>query len=57
MEFEEFLVYMEKNWPERDPEAELREAFQILDRDKSGYISISELKQVRIEKIFFSFFF
>jgi Ca2+-binding EF-hand superfamily protein len=41
---------MSKHWHERDQEAELREAFRLFDRDNSGYITINELKQVKIIK-------
>jgi calmodulin len=46
IDFTEFAKYMSQHGQERDQEAELREAFRIFDRDNSGYITISELKQV-----------
>lgn len=46
LDFQEFISFMSKHWHERDQEAELREAFRLFDRDNSGYITISELKQV-----------
>merc|ERR1711910_137111 len=46
IEFEEFLSMMKKKASEVDEEAELREAFKIFDRDKDGYISMTELKKV-----------
>ncbi|CAF3302331.1 unnamed protein product [Rotaria sp. Silwood2] len=49
LDFQEFIAFMSKHWHERDQEAELREAFRLFDRDNSGYITISELKQVDFE--------
>eukprot|EP00092_Neocalanus_flemingeri_P041455 GFUD01045141.1.p1 GENE.GFUD01045141.1~~GFUD01045141.1.p1 ORF type:complete len:148 (+),score=67.57 GFUD01045141.1:62-505(+) len=46
IEFDEFLHMMKKKANEVDEEAELREAFNIFDRDMDGFISIKELKQV-----------
>ena len=37
---------MMKKAGEVDEEADLREAFKIFDRDKDGYISMTELKKV-----------
>ncbi|CAF3826258.1 unnamed protein product [Rotaria magnacalcarata] len=48
LDFQEFISFMSKHWHERDQEAELREAFRLFDRDNSGYITISELKQVML---------
>ncbi|CAF3734214.1 unnamed protein product [Rotaria sp. Silwood1] len=48
LDFQEFIAFMSKHWHERDQEAELREAFRLFDRDNSGYITISELKQVML---------
>ena len=42
---------MSKHWHERDQEAELREAFRLFDRDNSGYITINELKQVKLHSL------
>jgi calmodulin len=49
LSFEEFVILYIDNCPKHDQEAELREAFRIFDRDNSGFISISELKQVRCD--------
>merc|ERR1712142_1265265 len=46
IEFDEFLSMMMKKAGEVDEEADLREAFKIFDRDKVGYISMTELKKV-----------
>merc|ERR1712142_255585 len=46
IEFDEFLSMMMKKAGEVDEEADLREAFKIFDRDKDGYISMTELKKV-----------
>ena len=45
IDFEEF-VYVIRCCPKRDLKDELREAFQIFDKDGSGAISVDELKQV-----------
>ena len=39
---------MMKKAGEVDEEADLREAFKIFDRDKDGFISMTELKKVAI---------
>jgi len=46
IEFDEFLSMMMKKAGEVDEEADLREAFKIFDRDKDGFISMTELKKV-----------
>lgn len=46
LDFSEFATFIAAHAQEHDQEAELREAFRIFDRDNSGYITISELKQV-----------
>ena len=48
LDFQEFANFMANHYHERDQEAELREAFRIFDRDNSGFITISELKQVML---------
>ena len=42
---------MMKKAGEVDEEADLREAFKIFDRDKDGFISMTELKKVAIISI------
>jgi calmodulin len=48
VEFSEFLVLMVKykqtHEPEDDPDAELLRAFQVFDKDGSGYITADELR-------------
>jgi Ca2+-binding EF-hand superfamily protein len=46
LDFQEFTAFMETHTQDRDQEAELREAFQLFDRDNSGFITMNELKQV-----------
>jgi calmodulin len=46
IDFEEFLTLMVKNLQEGDEEEEMRLAFGVFDKDRSGSISVSELKQV-----------
>ena len=47
IDFDEFLHMMAKKHAEcYDPEEELREAFQVFDKDGNGYISKEELHQV-----------
>ncbi|KAL5334497.1 hypothetical protein BJX70DRAFT_378229 [Aspergillus crustosus] len=46
IDFDEFLVMMSRKVKDSDPEAELREAFAVFDKDKSGSISAEELRQV-----------
>ena len=48
IEFEEFLNMMKQKANEADQESDLKEAFKIFDRDKDGYISMTELKKVSI---------
>ena len=46
IDFQEFLGMMEKNNKDGDgEESGLKEAFQIFDRDKNGYIDMKELKK------------
>ncbi|KAJ6337037.1 hypothetical protein OIU76_006828 [Salix suchowensis] len=47
LDFEEFLNVMGRKQKENATE-ELREAFQVFDRNQDGYISASELRQVMI---------
>ncbi|KAI6218200.1 Calmodulin [Aphelenchoides fujianensis] len=46
IELVEFARMMNKKVKESDVERELREAFQVFDRDQDGYISASELRFV-----------
>ena len=46
IDFEEFLGMMKQKANEADQEQDLKEAFQIFDRDKDGYIDLKELKTV-----------
>ena len=48
--FDEFLVMMKTRMDERDPEKELKEAFNVFDLDKDGLIHWKELK-VTLEKL------
>ena len=46
IDFDEFLMMMSKRMNETDHESEVKEAFEIFDREKSGYISHADLKHV-----------
>lgn len=46
IDFDEFLMMMSKKMNETDHESEIKEAFEIFDREKSGFISHSDLKYV-----------
>lgn len=46
IDFEEFLTLMVKQSQEGDEEEEMKLAFGVFDKDKSGSISVAELKQV-----------
>ena len=47
MEFEEFLAYMTKNLKEpEDEEQELREAFQVFDKNGDHRIDAKEVRHV-----------
>ncbi|GKU85864.1 hypothetical protein SLE2022_250070 [Rubroshorea leprosula] len=48
IEFVEFLNLMAKKMKETDAEEELKEVFQVFDKDQDGYISANELRQVMI---------
>jgi calmodulin len=43
IDFPEFLVMMERKAKEADPEKELKEAFDVFDKDKDGLITNNEL--------------
>ncbi|KAK6925802.1 EF-hand domain [Dillenia turbinata] len=46
IEFKEFLMLMEQRMKDDSFEQELKEAFQVFDRDQNGLISSSELRRV-----------
>lgn len=46
IEFEEFVRMMMKKIRDVDIEEELTEAFKILDKEKSGLVSMNELKNI-----------
>mmetsp|Transcript_4909 Transcript_4909/g.12229 ORF Transcript_4909/g.12229 Transcript_4909/m.12229 type:complete len:151 (-) Transcript_4909:199-651(-) len=46
IEFPEFLALMAKKLQAADSIEEMREAFQVFDRDKSGSVTAAELKHV-----------
>ncbi|XP_078612782.1 uncharacterized protein LOC144882674 [Branchiostoma floridae x Branchiostoma japonicum] len=46
IDFPEFLTMMARKMEEVDSENELREAFQVFDKDRNGYISAAELRHV-----------
>jgi len=50
IEFEEFVQMMMKKIRDVDIEEELNEAFKILDKEKSGLVSMNELKSVLTKK-------
>ena len=47
IDFDEFLTLMAAKQANMTMEDELRGAFNVFDKDGSGYISSQELKQVR----------
>ncbi|CAG5114710.1 unnamed protein product, partial [Candidula unifasciata] len=46
IDFPEFLTMMSRKLNALDQEQEIRQAFEVFDKDKNGFISRSELKQV-----------
>ena len=53
IDFEEFLGMMEKSNKDGDgEESGIKEAFQIFDRDRNGYIDMKELKKVIFRRFF-----
>eukprot|EP00092_Neocalanus_flemingeri_P042475 GFUD01046431.1.p1 GENE.GFUD01046431.1~~GFUD01046431.1.p1 ORF type:complete len:152 (-),score=62.52 GFUD01046431.1:73-528(-) len=46
IDFDEFLGMMKQKANEADEDSDLKEAFQIFDRDRNGYIDRKELKKV-----------
>jgi calmodulin len=45
IEFDEFLVMMSKKVKENESNDDIKEAYQVFDRDGDGYISAEELGQ------------
>ena len=51
IDFDEFLGMMEKSNKDGDgEESGLKEAFQIFDRDRNGFIDTKEFKKVKMSK-------
>ncbi|KAL9273379.1 Calmodulin-like protein [Drosera capensis] len=48
VEFAELFTLMARKMQDTDAEEELKEAFQVFDKDQNGYISSNELRQVMI---------
>jgi len=46
IDFQEFLQMMKKKSSEEDQMEDLREAFRMFDRNKDGYIDLTELRKV-----------
>ena len=46
LDFPEFISLMARRIKDVNPEEELREAFQVLDREKSGFVSSHEVKHL-----------
>ncbi|XP_032280972.1 calmodulin-1-like [Phoca vitulina] len=46
IDFPEFLTMMARKMKDRDSEEEIREAFQVFDKDGNGHISAAELRHV-----------
>jgi calmodulin len=46
VDFPQFLAMMAREMSDDDPEEAIREAFQVFDRDGTGFISASELRLV-----------
>ncbi len=44
--FSDFVALILKKWKDVDPEEELFEAFQVFDKDKTGFIASAELKHM-----------
>jgi hypothetical protein len=44
IDFEEFLMMMAKKMNDVDHEAEIKEAFEIFDREGSGFVTHADLK-------------
>jgi|Transcript_15206 calmodulin len=46
MDFPEFLKLMADKMKEPEPEDDIREAFQVMDKDGNGYLNAKELRYV-----------
>jgi len=46
IDFPEFLTMMARKMKESDSEEEIKEAFNVFDRDRNGQISAAELRHV-----------
>ncbi|GFP96520.1 calmodulin [Phtheirospermum japonicum] len=46
IDFPEFLSLMARKMKDSDSEEELKEAFEVFDKDKDGFISAAELRHV-----------
>ena len=46
IDFEEFLILMARKMKESNTEEDIRETFQVFDKDGNGFISAAELWQV-----------
>ncbi len=44
--FSDFVALVLKKWRDIDPEEELLEAFQVFDKERTGYIQAAELKHM-----------
>eukprot|EP01038_Epipyxis_sp_PR26KG_P007543 gene7543-10278_t len=49
VDYEQFLEIMAERYASRDPEEEIRKAFQLFDDDHSGKISLKNMKRVARE--------
>lgn len=49
LDFPEFISLMARKMKDVNPEEELREAFQVLDKEKLGYMTTNELKHVVVK--------
>ena len=46
LELEEFLALMEEKLKELDVQEEIIEAFRVFDKDKTGFVSIEDMRKV-----------
>jgi len=46
IDFPEFLTMMERKMKTDENDEEIREAFQMFDKDGNGYVTVDELKEV-----------
>ena len=49
VDYDQFLEIMSERYADRDPEEEIRKAFQLFDDDHSGKITIKNMKRVARE--------